>query len=278
MIYRRRYPRRLGPMIATQPAHRVTPRSLGARPPVDPEPKRVSPETVRTPVVGSPRPCPVCGETELQGRQTVLGQLPPGTDPPAGDGGAASPRPGDSGALRGGAEEATGGGTMNRRLFISAMTGGLLAAPLAAEAQPTEKVYRIGFHGNSTEALEANLVGLFREGLRERSYVDERREALVRSVGRAVLDSEIPAARGPRGQPHDHDDPPRHGCGRRPDRHGLGQEPRAAWRELDRVGVDRAGPGGKAPGAPHADRTPKLSSVAFLANPACPWSNRRGSK
>jgi len=62
MIYRRQYPRRLGPMIATQPAQRVTPRSLSARPPVDPEPS-VSPEPARTPVVGSPRPCPVCGET-----------------------------------------------------------------------------------------------------------------------------------------------------------------------------------------------------------------------
>lgn len=29
-----------------------------------------SPESVRTPMVGSPR-CPVCGETELHGRQTV---------------------------------------------------------------------------------------------------------------------------------------------------------------------------------------------------------------
>ena len=50
----------------------------------------------------------------------------------------------------------------------------LLAAPLAAEAQPAGKVYRIGFLGNSTEALEANLVGPFREGLRERGYVEGR--------------------------------------------------------------------------------------------------------
>jgi putative ABC transport system substrate-binding protein len=35
-------------------------------------------------------------------------------------------------------------------------------------------VYRIGFLGNSTEALEANLVGPFREGLRERGYVEGR--------------------------------------------------------------------------------------------------------
>jgi putative ABC transport system substrate-binding protein len=63
---------------------------------------------------------------------------------------------------------------MDRRTFLSTLTGGLLAAPLAAEAQPAAKVYRIGFLGNSTPALEANLVGPFREGLRELGYVEER--------------------------------------------------------------------------------------------------------
>lgn len=43
----------------------------------------------------------------------------------------------------------------------------LLVAPLAAEAQQAGKVHRIGVLGNSTPALEANLVGPFREGLRE---------------------------------------------------------------------------------------------------------------
>jgi hypothetical protein len=43
----------------------------------------------------------------------------------------------------------------------------LLAAPVAAEAQQTGKPYRIGFLGNSTAALEANLVRPFREGLRD---------------------------------------------------------------------------------------------------------------
>jgi putative ABC transport system substrate-binding protein len=61
---------------------------------------------------------------------------------------------------------------MDRRAFLSAMSGGLLAAPLAAEAQPAPGIHRIGFLGNSTPALEANLVGPFREGLRELGYIE----------------------------------------------------------------------------------------------------------
>ena len=48
----------------------------------------------------------------------------------------------------------------------------MLAAPLVVEAQQTGKVHRIGFLGNSSPALEANLVGPFREGLRELGYVE----------------------------------------------------------------------------------------------------------
>jgi putative ABC transport system substrate-binding protein len=63
---------------------------------------------------------------------------------------------------------------VDRRRFLGTVAGGLLTAPLAAEAQPAGTVYRIGFLGNSTEALEADLVGPFREGLRERGYVEGR--------------------------------------------------------------------------------------------------------
>jgi putative ABC transport system substrate-binding protein len=48
----------------------------------------------------------------------------------------------------------------------------LVAPPLVAEAQQTGKVHRIGFLGNSTAALEADLVGAFREGLRDLGYVE----------------------------------------------------------------------------------------------------------
>ena len=61
---------------------------------------------------------------------------------------------------------------MDRRAFLGTLAGGLLAAPLAVEAQPAGKVWRIGFLGNSSPGLEANLVGPFREGLRELGYVE----------------------------------------------------------------------------------------------------------
>lgn len=49
---------------------------------------------------------------------------------------------------------------------------GILVVPLPADAQQKAKMYRIGFLGNSTAALEANLVGPFREGLRDLGYVE----------------------------------------------------------------------------------------------------------
>jgi ABC-type uncharacterized transport system substrate-binding protein len=61
---------------------------------------------------------------------------------------------------------------IDRRTFMVLVSGGVLAAPLAAEAQPAGKGHRIGFLGNSTAALEANLVGPFHEGLRELGYVE----------------------------------------------------------------------------------------------------------
>jgi putative ABC transport system substrate-binding protein len=63
---------------------------------------------------------------------------------------------------------------MDRRAFIKSVVSGLIAAPLAARAQQAGKVHRIGFLGNSTPALETNLVGPFREGLRELGYVEGR--------------------------------------------------------------------------------------------------------
>ena len=56
---------------------------------------------------------------------------------------------------------------MDRRAFIGTLTGGLLAAPLAAEAQQPEKMYRIGVVTST-----AHFIAAFRQGLRELGYVE----------------------------------------------------------------------------------------------------------
>jgi putative ABC transport system substrate-binding protein len=61
---------------------------------------------------------------------------------------------------------------MDRRVFISSIAGGLLAAPLAAEVQQAGKVYRIGYLGFGTPAATANRVEALRAGLRDLGYVE----------------------------------------------------------------------------------------------------------
>jgi len=62
---------------------------------------------------------------------------------------------------------------MDRRGFIGAAAVGLLAAPLAGHADaPSANARRIGFLGNSTPELEANLVDAFRRGLRDLGYIE----------------------------------------------------------------------------------------------------------
>ncbi|HEY7577857.1 MAG TPA: ABC transporter substrate-binding protein [Acetobacteraceae bacterium] len=68
---------------------------------------------------------------------------------------------------------------MRRRKFV-ALLGGMVAAwPFAARAQHWGKIPRVGFMGNSTAALEANLIGPFREGLREHGYEEGRNVEIV---------------------------------------------------------------------------------------------------
>jgi putative ABC transport system substrate-binding protein len=61
---------------------------------------------------------------------------------------------------------------MNGKIIIWLLTAVLLTTVSLAEAQQRGKVPRIGFLGNSTAALEANLVGPFRDGLRDLGYVE----------------------------------------------------------------------------------------------------------
>ena len=55
---------------------------------------------------------------------------------------------------------------MDRRTFLCGLTLGTLAVPLAAEAQQTAKVPRIGYHGSGSPAPSAQLEA-FRQDLRD---------------------------------------------------------------------------------------------------------------
>src|SRR5216683_1814043 len=57
---------------------------------------------------------------------------------------------------------------ISRRAFIGSVAGGLLAAPLAAEAQQSGKVWRIGYLTPAGEVIRTGL----REVLRELGYVE----------------------------------------------------------------------------------------------------------
>jgi putative ABC transport system substrate-binding protein len=63
---------------------------------------------------------------------------------------------------------------MDRRTFIGTVAGGLLASALAAEAQQTGNVYRIGILANvaPTDSEGPRLWGAFIQGLRDRGYVE----------------------------------------------------------------------------------------------------------
>jgi putative ABC transport system substrate-binding protein len=66
---------------------------------------------------------------------------------------------------------------MNRRAFLI-LSGGLLAAPLAAEAQQPGKVHRIGYLGVTTASSYARHVEALRLGLRDLGYVEGKNLAI----------------------------------------------------------------------------------------------------
>jgi hypothetical protein len=65
---------------------------------------------------------------------------------------------------------------MRRREFITLFGGTVatwpLAAPVATQAQPVAKVYRIGYLSNSSAAANPHLFEAFRQGLRELGWVE----------------------------------------------------------------------------------------------------------
>jgi putative ABC transport system substrate-binding protein len=63
---------------------------------------------------------------------------------------------------------------MRRREFISLFCGIAAIASGSARAQSSGSLHRIGFLGNSTAVLEANLIGPFRKALRDLGYAEGR--------------------------------------------------------------------------------------------------------
>jgi putative ABC transport system substrate-binding protein len=59
---------------------------------------------------------------------------------------------------------------IHRREFITLLGGAAAAWPLAARAQASGKVYRIGFLGVTSQAEYRRLVDALRTGLREIGY------------------------------------------------------------------------------------------------------------
>src|SRR6266702_3725680 len=62
---------------------------------------------------------------------------------------------------------------MNRRTFLTGLSAGLLAAPLATEAQQAAKIARIGYLTGNL-AASSHQRDAFRQGLRDLGYVEGR--------------------------------------------------------------------------------------------------------
>jgi len=63
---------------------------------------------------------------------------------------------------------------IDRRTFLAGTGAVLLAAPLTAEAQPTKKVWRIGFLSAGSSSANLAVTGPFRQGLHDLGYVEGR--------------------------------------------------------------------------------------------------------
>jgi putative ABC transport system substrate-binding protein len=61
---------------------------------------------------------------------------------------------------------------------IATLTFAILSLSCLAHGQTPSKIHRIGFLGNSTAALEANLIGPFRAGLRDLGYLEGQNVAI----------------------------------------------------------------------------------------------------
>jgi putative ABC transport system substrate-binding protein len=99
---------------------------------------------------------------------------------------------------------------MERRTFMAMLTGGIVAAPLAAEAQQAKAAPRVAWLGNGSVSISGPALDAFRVGLRELRYVEgqtiviesrfadgkpERVQGLVREL--LTLAPDVVVAAGP---------------------------------------------------------------------------------
>src|SRR5260370_12721679 len=63
-------------------------------------------------------------------------------------------------------------------ILMVTLTVGLLAAPLAAQAQQADRVFRIGVLGHSSASASVGRIEAFRQGLRDLGYVEGKNVAL----------------------------------------------------------------------------------------------------
>jgi putative tryptophan/tyrosine transport system substrate-binding protein len=82
---------------------------------------------------------------------------------------------------------------MNRRMFLSAVTGGLLAAPLAAEGQRVGKVYRIGVISSGINPRSASFFQAFEQQLRSHGWVEGTNLAIDYRTPRSSSDFAVSA-------------------------------------------------------------------------------------
>ncbi len=76
---------------------------------------------------------------------------------------------------------------MDRRTFVATLAGGLLAAPLAAWAQPTGKIPRIGRLSPATPAADS-FMSTFRQALRDLGWIEGQNIAIEYRFAEGRLD------------------------------------------------------------------------------------------
>jgi ABC-type uncharacterized transport system substrate-binding protein len=68
---------------------------------------------------------------------------------------------------------------VERRPFLGALAAGVIAAPFAAHAQDSQKVWRIGFLEAGAPTANQHFLEAFRRGLREQGYAEGQNVAIV---------------------------------------------------------------------------------------------------